>query len=135
MRPGPCRQAKDEPTLIDMDAVSLQDVSEASVPLIETTGDGQTTTTMIWVVVVDGKIYIRSYRGDQGKWYQRALANPDVALIVEDRRLELTAKPAVDEGSVEAVSREFLRKYESSPYRDAMVADEVLDTTLVLVPR
>ena len=37
--------------------------------------DGKTygTPTWIWSVVVDGALYVRSYTGKNGRWYQSAL--------------------------------------------------------------
>ena len=28
--------------------------------------------TPIWIVAVDGELYIRSWKGDNGRWYRRA---------------------------------------------------------------
>ena len=49
---------------------------------IETRNGDQTRRTIIWVMVDDGEVFVRSVRGPAGRWYQRALANPEVALIV-----------------------------------------------------
>ena len=37
--------------------------------------DGKTygTPTWIWSVVVDGELYVRSYNGESGRWYEAAL--------------------------------------------------------------
>ena len=42
--------------------------------------------------------------------------------------------PAGDAGSIARASREFLRKYQPSPYAQSIVRDEVLQTTLQLEP-
>jgi hypothetical protein len=39
---------------------------------------GQLVT--IWVIVVDGDVYVRSYKGPQGRWYQALLARPEGVL-------------------------------------------------------
>ena len=36
--------------------------------------------TTIWAVVDDGEVYVRSWLGDSGRWYQEVLANPDAVL-------------------------------------------------------
>ena len=51
------------------------------------------------------------------------------------RRLEVEAVPESDSNAVERASREYLRKYQPSPYAQAMVRAEVLPTTLRLEPR
>jgi hypothetical protein len=43
--------------------------------------------------------------------------------------------PATDQASIARASREYLRKYQSSPYAQTVVRAEVLPTTLRLEPR
>ncbi len=97
--------------------------------------DGTAHRTIIWVVVVDGIPYIRSYRGATARWYREITADPDGAIIAGDRRIEVRAVPATDDASVEACSRGFWAKYPEDPATPAMVALAVLDTTLRLEPR
>jgi len=51
------------------------------------------------------------------------------------RRLEVQALPASDTDAIARASREYLRKYETSPYAQSVVRAEVLPTTLRLEPR
>ena len=51
------------------------------------------------------------------------------------RRLAVQAVPASNTASIARVSREYLTKYQPSPYAQAMVRAEVLPTTLRLEPR
>jgi hypothetical protein len=86
-------------------------------------------------VVVDREdVLVRSVRGESGRWYQRALANPAVALIVGDTRLEFRAVPASDDVSVERASEALRRKYRVGRSLDAMLVPGVLGTTLLLQP-
>jgi hypothetical protein len=96
--------------------------------------DGPVHRTTIWVVVDGDETFIRSYRGPTARWYREALANPGVALHVDGRRLSATAIPATDPDSIERVSAAFWAKYPKDPSTKAMVAPEVLDTTLRLEP-
>lgn len=89
---------------------------------------------MIWVVPAEGDLYIRSYRGEAGAWYQRALANPRVALIVDDVRAQFEAVPAADSRSIKLASEGFREKYPDSRSLDAMLVPEVIHTTMRLVP-
>ena len=102
---------------------------------IETTGhDGPVHRTIIWAVVDDGEVFIRSYRGPDARWYREALANPAVALHVDGRRFAATAIPATDPASIERTSQALLRKYPTDPATPKMVRADVLDLTLRLEP-
>ena len=101
---------------------------------IETSHGDRAFLTIIWVVDVDGTLYVRSYLGDTGRWYQRALAEPAVALETGSVRVTFTAEPVTDEPTIDAVSEAFVAKYRPGSSRDAMVAPEVLHTTLRLIP-
>lgn len=97
--------------------------------------DGTVHRTIIWVVVTDGIAYIRSYRGPGARWYREISADPDGAIIAGDRRIEVRAVPAIDEASIDACSQGLWAKYARDPATPAMVAPNVLPTTLRLEPR
>jgi hypothetical protein len=96
--------------------------------------DGTVHRTIIWVVVEDGRIYIRSVNGATARWHREAVARPDVALHVHGRRLLFRAVPATDASSIAACSAGLERKYKRSYSVRAMVAPSVLGTTLRLDP-
>ena len=91
--------------------------------------------TIIWIVVSDGEVYVRSVRGDDGNWYQRALADPRVEIIADGDVLEFIARPVERTAEISAVSNALRSKYSPGSSLDAMVRTEVLDTTLRLEPR
>ena len=101
---------------------------------IETRAGDRVYRTVIWVAAENERLYVRSVRGDSGRWYQRALADPDVALIVRGTRVAFRAVPATDDESIRQASEGFLRKYPKGKSLDAMVLPEVLHTTLRLEP-
>jgi hypothetical protein len=105
---------------------------------IETRRDGDSPEhrTIIWVVVVEGEVFVRSVRGAKGRWYREISSNPEGALHVEKDRIPVRAAPATDEATVDAVSAAFRSKYQqSSPAStEAMVRTETLPTTLKLAP-
>jgi hypothetical protein len=105
---------------------------------IETRRDGDSPEhrTIIWVVVVEGEVFVRSVRGRRGRWYREISSNPEGALHVQDNRLPVQAAPATEGTTVDAVSAAFRRKYQrSSPAStEAMVRPETLPTTLKLSP-
>jgi hypothetical protein len=88
----------------------------------------------IWSVTVGDQAFIRSFRGAQAKWYVDAVADRQATLEVGDRQVAVRLLPVTDPDTVEAVSQAYLSKYASSPYAKAMVAPEVLSTTLRVDP-
>ncbi|HKH11427.1 MAG TPA: DUF2255 family protein [Rubrobacter sp.] len=92
--------------------------------------------TVIWAVVVDGDAFVRSVRGEKGRWYREASAHPDVTLRLNDRRVPVRAVPETDARTIEKVSGAIREKYGSSypGPAAAMVREEVLATTLRLLP-
>jgi hypothetical protein len=92
--------------------------------------------TIVWVVVVEGEVYVRSVRGQKGRWYREISSNPEGALHVGDERIPVHATSATDEATVDAVSDAIRSKYvESWPGPTAaMLRPEVLPTTLKLLP-
>jgi hypothetical protein len=85
----------------------------------------------VWAVVVDGEAYVRSYRGERGAWYRRALREGRVEIEGIAARVERERDPKLNE----RISDAFRAKYgERSPSStDAMVTPEVAATTLRLV--
>ena len=92
------------------------------------------TAVVIWVVVADGEVFVRSARGAKGRWYRDLAAGGPATLEVAGRRLAVKATPATDQASIARASREYLSKYQSSPYAQTVVRAEVLPTTLRLEP-
>ena len=93
------------------------------------------SAVVIWVVVADDEVFLRSVRGSKGRWYRDLATGGTATLGFAGRRLEVQALPASDADSIARASREYLRKYQPSPYAQSMVRAEVLPTTLRLEPR
>jgi len=91
---------------------------------------------IIWVVVDDaGRVLVRSWRGERGRWYRELRANPTGTLTVGSRRVPIHAEHAADPERVEACSRGLRQKYASARGSLAgMLVDAVLPTTLELHP-
>ncbi len=120
------------------DRETLQLLEETKEVRIETRRDEDAPVhrTTIWVVTVDGDVFVRSVRGEQGRWYREVSANPSAALHAGDRRIPVRAVPVTDEQRVGAVSEAYQSKYgRTSPGSTrAMLQPETLPTTLKLEP-
>jgi len=96
--------------------------------------DKEARRTPIWVVVDDGEVFVRTWRGKGSRWFRDIEANPAVAIHAGGKRLMATAIPATDPDSIERTSSGFQRKYAGDPAVKAMIGPNVLDTTLRLEP-
>ena len=120
------------------DAAELEAMRKVRTVVIETSDrpGARVHRTPIWVAV-DGadRVLVRSVRGSAGRWYRELVANPDGALDVGGRRIPFRAERAADGDRIEACNRAIAAKYASSRASVAsMLQDEVLDTTLELLP-
>ena len=120
------------------DAETLRLLDETREVRIETRRDADSPEhrTIIWVVVVEGEVFVRSVRGQRSRWYREISSNPEGALHLEDDRIPVRAASATERATVDAVSAAFRSKYQqSSPAStEAMVRPETLPTTLKLSP-
>ena len=92
--------------------------------------------TTIWHVVDDqGRVLIRSVRGARGRWFREAVSNPLVVIRTGGREIPATAVVATDEERIAAASEGYRSKYGRGTSVDAMLREDVLSTTLELVPR
>lgn len=109
-------------------------LGESSEVDIETRRGDRRYRTVIWIVVDDGEVFVRSVRGDAGKWYQRALSDPDVTLHVDQTVIPARAVPAEDPETVERVNGALREKYRPGGSLDAMLRSQVQEDTLRLEP-
>ena len=93
------------------------------------------TAVVIWVVVADDEVFVRSVRGSKGRWYRDLATGGSATLEFDGRPLAVQAVPVSDADAIARVSREYLRKVPAEPYAQSMVRAEVLSTTLRLEPR
>jgi len=93
------------------------------------------SAVVIWVVVPDDEVFVRSVRGTKGRWYRDLATGGFATFEFAGRRLGVQAFPASDADAIARASREYLRKYQPSPYAQAMVRAEVLPTTMRIEPR
>src|SRR5271165_5148192 len=118
-------------TNFDADTLGeLRDVQEVAIR----TENHPKSAVVIWVVVADDEVFVRSWLGARGRWYRDLAAGGPATLEFAGRRLAVQAFPAGDPEAVARASREFLRKYQRSSHAQEMVRSETLPTTLRLEP-
>jgi hypothetical protein len=113
--------------LAESDEIDIETRRDAKAPVHRTT---------IWVVPTEDGVYVRSFKGKKGRWYQEAIANPHVTLRVGRRKVPARAELERNPAEIRAVSAAYRTKYgerwpdETKP----MVRRSVVSTTLRLRP-
>ena len=116
------------------DAQTLGELRDVEEVMIRTEKHPK-SPVVIWVVVADDDVFVRSWLGARGRWYRDLAAGGPATLEFAGRQLAVHAIPVSDPAAVARASDEYLRKYQPSPYAQAMVRSDVLPTTLRLEPR
>jgi len=109
----------------------LHDLQEIAIR----TGKHHDKPVTIWVAVAGDEVFVRSVRGPKGRWYRDLAGGGPAELDFAGRKVAVQAIPTNDEAAIGQASREYLRKYKTSPYAQSMVKAETLPTTLRLEPR
>jgi len=115
------------------DAEILQQLREAKEVSIRTEKHPN-SAVVIWVVVAEDELFVRSWRGTGGRWYRDLATGGPATLEFGGHRLAVQAFPTDDTAAIARVSEEFLRKYRSSSHAQEMVRSEILPTTLRIEP-
>ena len=92
----------------------------------------------IWAVVVDGRVFVRSWSLKPQGWYRTFLENPLGAIFVDGREIAVRAVATRNERLKDRVSEAYLAKYDtraSIKYARDMARPKSRETTTELVPR
>ncbi|MGI8657787.1 MAG: nitroreductase/quinone reductase family protein [Candidatus Limnocylindria bacterium] len=112
----------------------LQAIEEVDIETTRRSGDVR--STIIWVVAEGSDVFVRSVRGERGRWYQDLVARPAGHLRLGQESIAVRAIPATDDATVGHVSELLEAKY-GTRHRastDSMLQPETLSTTLRLEP-
>ncbi len=90
--------------------------------------------TIIWIVVDGSDVFVRSVRGPTGRWYRECVANPEVGVHLDGRRLAARAVSARDPESIARTTSSLKTKYARDPALRSMLRPDTLDTTIRLEP-
>ncbi len=105
---------------------------------IETRRDAKSSAhrTTVWIVPTEHGVYVRSVRGQKGRWYREAVSHPNVVVHVGRQKAAARAEHERNPAIIKAVSAAYLEKYgerwpsETKP----MLRPTILPTTLRLTP-
>ena len=91
----------------------------------------------IWVVVVEGRVFVRSWSLKPRSWYRSFLEEPRGTIVVDGREIEVRAVQTRSELLKKAVDKAYLNKYHtpgSVKYAKDLGRKKSRDTTTELVP-
>lgn len=91
----------------------------------------------IWVVVVDGRVFVRPWNDKETGWYRAFLQDPDGAVKVGSRVVRVRALEVRSARLIDAVDRAYAAKYTTSanrPYVEGFATKKRKATTTELVP-
>src|SRR5882762_5332322 len=91
----------------------------------------------IWAVVVEGRVFVRSYSLKERSWYRTFLEQPRGIIVVNDRRIKVRAVFTRSERLKTAVDRAYREKYKtpgSLHFVKGFRLKQRRDTTTELVP-
>ena len=119
------------PSSVNLSADERDLLARTEEVTIETTSaSGAIHRTIIWVVVDGEDVFLRSVKGDRGRWYREAIARPEVVLEAGTTRLPARVVRAADPDSVTRCSAALRVKYASDPALRSMLRPHTLATTL-----
>jgi hypothetical protein len=91
----------------------------------------------IWAVVVDGRVFVRSWSLKPRSWYRTFLEQPRGAIQVGDRKILVRAVRTRSERLKDAVDRAYLDKYKTPgaiKYARGFGRPKLRNTTTELLP-
>lgn len=113
----------------DSQLETLYDVQEIRI----TPADERSPGRLIWVVVVDDRVFVRSWKGPEKTWYRDTVAAGGAQISGQDVEIEADVTVGRASDADDAIDAEFLRKY-GDPYAHEMNEPLARDTTLELLP-
>ena len=92
----------------------------------------------IWVVVVDGRLFARSWTLTKGGWFRTLLEDPRGTIQVGDRELRMRGVPVRGERLRDAIEEAYAAKYATpgaKKYVRGFRTPRRRDTSIEFVPR
>lgn len=92
----------------------------------------------VWPIVVDGRLFARSWTLTKGGWYRTFLEDPFGVIQIADRELKIRAVPVKSERVRDKIEDGYAEKYDtkaSQKYVRGFRTPRRRDTTTEFVPR
>jgi hypothetical protein len=118
------------PIVAAIDAAKILGIRAGSKPVHRFTG--------VWPIVVDGRVFARSWTLTRGGWYRTFLEDPLGALQVGEREIRVRAVRVRGERLRDAVEQAYAEKYPtkaSMKYVRGFRTPRRRDTTIEFLPR
>jgi hypothetical protein len=93
--------------------------------------------TGVWVVVVEGRVFVRSWNDKPTGWFRAFLKEPSGTIQVAEREIAVRAKPVRSARVRDAVTAAFAEKYNTKASRkwvEGFAEPARTQTTLEFVP-
>ena len=118
----------------DARVVELKEIEE--LVLVVGREGHDTIRVPVWVVAVDGDVYVRSYKGVTSMWFRRVQADFDQAIHLSsgDTSVHFENVDRLDHVN-HAIDAEFTRKYADFDYVGTMSEPAAVEATLRVHPR
>lgn len=100
--------------------------------------DGQTlgTPTWIWSVVVDGKLFVRAYNGQNSRWYQSAKDQQAGQIQLAQQTFDVQFIPVPGDKQLdESINGAYKEKYGNSAYLPPMLEPGPVSATVKIEPK
>jgi hypothetical protein len=91
----------------------------------------------VWAVVVEGRVFVRSWSLKPRSWYRTFLEDPQGAIMIGDREIAVRAVRTRSERLKRAVDKAYLEKYHtpgSIQYAKDLGGEKSRATTTELIP-
>jgi hypothetical protein len=100
-------------------------------------GTGRHRFIGIWVVIVRGRVFVRSWSVKPNGWYRTFLQEPRGTIQLKDQEIAVRALPIKRKSLRDAIDRAYLDKYNTPgalKYAKDLGCAKSRDTTIELVP-
>ena len=88
----------------------------------------------VWVVSTAEGVYLRSYRAEQGRWYQSVLSSATFSIEIDDALITVGYERVNAPTTIRSVDDAYTTKYFGESELDEMLTPEVAATTLRIFP-
>lgn len=93
------------------------------------------TPTWIWEVVVDNRLFVRTYFGISSRWYQAALNQKAGKIHAIGKVFDVRFEPIKDDALNQKIDDAYRVKYSSSPYMRHMTDNSSRMATVEIIPQ